>query len=375
MAEDYFSLLGVARNATDAELKAAYRKLAMKYHPDRNPGDKKAEETFRKINTAYGVLSDPQKRQVYEHYGEAGLSGAGAGGPGGPGGADLGEMFGDIFENFFGAQGGGGRRARRGGDLKYEMNISLDDAFKGAQVPLEYPRQHECSTCKGSGARGGSEPKRCTQCRGSGRVQFSQGFFSMTQVCSACGGEGQMIDNPCRECRGSGRESRNARLTIKIPPGIYEGATLRISGEGESGPRGTPAGDLYVHIRVKNDPRFDRVEDDLVVSRKLDIASAALGSSLDLPIIDGGSTRIKIPAGVQHGAIMRVQGKGMPRLHGRGRGDLMVKLEVEVPRHLTDDQRRILTEFAKTLDDSETAADPSTAQGKSTGIFNKIFGE
>lgn len=371
MAEDYFSLLGVARNASEAELKAAYRKLAMKYHPDRNPGDKKAEETFRKINSAYGVLSDPQKRQVYEQYGEAGLAGAGGGGQGG---VDPSEMFGDIFEQFFGGQGRP-QRARRGGDLKYELSVTLEEAFKGAQTPFEYSRQHECSTCKGSGARGGAAPKRCSQCRGSGRVQFSQGFFSMTQVCGSCGGEGQMIENPCRECRGTGREARNAKLTIKIPPGIYEGATMRIAGEGEAGPRGAPAGDLYIHIRVKTDPRFERVEDDLLVARKLDIASAALGTALDIPIIEGATTRIKIPAGVQHGAILRVQGKGMPKLHGRGRGDLMVKLEVEVPRHLTERQRELLTEYARTLDGEEASGDSDPAQGKSSGIFNKIFGE
>lgn len=374
MAEDYYSVLGVPRNASEAEIKSAYRKSAMKYHPDRNPGNAEAEKNFRRINTAYEALSDSKKRQIYDQYGEAGLSGAG-GGAGGPfagqGGADAGDMFGDIFENFFGGDGGGGRgrRTRRGADLKYEVEITLEDAYKGTQSHLNFNRVEECAACKGSGARGSSGTKRCGQCRGSGRVQFSQGFFSMTQACSQCGGEGQVIENPCKDCHGSGKARKAANLTVKIPPGIYEGATLRISGEGEAGGRGAGAGDLYVLVRVRPDPRFERAEDDLITVQSVDIAQAALGTNLDVPTIEGGTTKIKIPAGVQHGSTFRIHDKGMPKLHGRGHGDLMVKIKISVPQHLTSRQRELLEEFHKTLH-GEGA---SHAEGP--GIFNKIFGK
>jgi molecular chaperone DnaJ len=383
MAEDYYGLLGVAKNASEAELKSAYRKLAMKYHPDRNPGDKAAEEQFRKINSAYEVLSDAKKRQVYDQYGEAAFQGGGggqgnpfAGGGFGGAGVDIGDIFGDVFENFFGGEGGqrrgGGRgRGRRGGDLKYETNISLEDAYNGTQLPLQFDRQTECSTCKGSGAKGSGGTKRCPQCRGSGRVQFSQGFFSMTQACSQCGGEGQVIENPCKDCSGTGREREKAKLTVKIPPGIYDGATLKISGEGEYGGRGAESGDLYVVVHVGSDPRFERHEDDLVTDRSVDIAEAALGTTLDLATIDGGSTKIKIPAGVQQGAQFRVTGKGMPKLHGRGHGDLMVRVKITVPKHLNDRQKKLLEAFQRSL---RGEPEPEGAESGS-GIFGKIFGK
>jgi molecular chaperone DnaJ len=371
MAEDYYSLLGVGRSATEAEIKSAYRKLAMKYHPDRNPGDKKAEEQFRRINSAYEVLSDAKKRQLYDHYGEAGVSGAGGAGPFGAGGpfggagagVDVGDVFGDLFESFFGGQGGGGgggRGQRRGADLKAQVEISLEDAYAGTQSALHFDRNAPCGTCHGSGAKPGAQPKRCAQCRGSGRVQFSQGFFSMTQTCPQCGGQGQTIDQPCRDCRGAGRVRESASMTVKIPPGIYDGATLRISGEGEAGVRGTPAGDLYVAIRVKPDPRFERHEDDLIAERGVDIADAALGTTLDVQTIDGGTTKIKIPAGVQHGAQLRVREKGMPKLHGRGHGDLIVKVKVSVPKELTERQRELLEEYRK-------------APHAEPGVFKKFF--
>ena len=300
MAEDYYSVLGVPRGSTEAEIKTAYRKLAMKYHPDRNPGDKASEEKFRKINSAYEVLSDSKKRQIYDHYGEAGVSGAGGagnpfGGRGG-GGVDVGDVFGDLFESFFGGQAGQGSRGqRRGADLKVEVEVSLEDAYNGSQLPLRFDRTVSCGTCRGSGAKPGAGVKRCAQCKGSGRVQFSQGFFSMTQTCPQCAGEGQTIDEACKDCRGAGRVREPAKPTVKIPPGIYEGATLRISGEGEAGVRGSPPGDLYVLVRVKTDPRFDRHEDDLIAERALDIAEASLGMTLALATIDGEKTRSKIP--------------------------------------------------------------------------------
>ncbi len=380
MAEDFYGVLGIPKSASEAEIKAAYRKLAMKHHPDRNPGNKDAEASFRRANTAYEALSDPKKRQLYDQYGEAGL-GAGAGGFGGGQGAgagvDVNEMFGDIFESFFGGQqgqGGGGRRGpRRGNDLKYEVEISLEDAFKGRQMPLQFDRVESCETCKGTGAKGAAAAKRCGRCRGSGRVQFSQGFFSMAQACPDCGGEGHTIDNPCRDCRGSGAARKPAKLTVKIPAGIYDGATLRITGEGEAGGRGAEQGDLYVLIRVAVDPRFERTDDDLKVHASLDIAEACLGATLEVPTIDGEPTKIKIAAGTQHGATLRLREKGMPKLHGRGRGDLLVQIKLVVPQHLTERQRELLSEFARSLHEG----DPAHPRGEKEhgGIFKKIFGE
>ena len=377
MAEDFYNLLGVARNASETEIKSAFRKLAMKHHPDRNPGNKEAEERFRKVNGAYEVLSDPKKRQIYDHYGEAGLSGAGGFHGGFPGGGEgfagagvnMHEVFGDIFEQFFGAEGGGGRRRgpRRGADLKYEVDISLEDAFRGVNYPLHFDRVQSCPSCRGSGARDGSSSKRCPTCRGAGQVQYSQGIFSMAQTCPDCGGEGQRIDNPCRECRGAGRVRKRAELTVKIPPGIYEGATLRISGEGEAGGRGAPAGDLFVLVRLKPDSRFERVEDDLKLHANLDITQAALGATLQVPTLDGEPTSIRVPPGTQHGATLRVREKGMPKLHGRGRGDLLVQIRLSVPQNLNARQKELLEELARNLH-----GEHGSSQGE--GIFKKIFG-
>ncbi|MBI5623877.1 MAG: molecular chaperone DnaJ [Elusimicrobia bacterium] len=370
MADDYYNLLGVPRNATEAELKAAYRKLAMKYHPDRNPGDKSSEDKFRKINAAYEALSDPKKRQVYDQYGEAGLQGGAGVHPGfggGAGGVDMNDMFGDIFENFFGGRGGG-KRSRRGSDIKEEVRVTLEAAFHGVEVPVPIDRVVSCGTCGGSGAKPGSSPRRCPQCRGTGRVQFAQGFFSMSQTCGECGGEGQVVDTPCRDCKGSGRERKREEKRIRVPAGIYDGATMRVHGGGDSGGPGAEPGDLFVVVRVKPDPRFERDEDDLVTETNLDICEASLGTTLELVAIDGERTRIKIPPGVQHGATFRVREKGMPRLQGRGKGDLMVRVKVRVPQHLTAKQKALLEEFAKTLGDEEGG---SEGEG---GLFKKIFG-
>ncbi|HVC08963.1 MAG TPA: molecular chaperone DnaJ [Elusimicrobiota bacterium] len=389
MAQDYYGVLGVARNASEAEIKAAFRKLAMKHHPDRNPGSKDSEEEFRRVNAAYETLSDPQKRRLYDQFGEAGVSGAG-GGPFGAGGfgqtADMSDVFEDFVESIFGASGtgGGGRRgSRRGRDLKYEASVSLEQAFGGTQMPLSFERLEVCGTCGGTGAKEGSGLKRCAQCRGSGRVQMSQGFFSLSQTCPACRGEGQIIEKPCHACRGAGRSRKEAKFTVKIPPGIYDGANLRIAGEGEAGGRGTASGDLYVLIRVKPDPRFERVEDDLISERGVNIAEAAMGASLDLAAIDGERIKIKVPAGVQHGAMLRVRGQGMPKLHGKGRGDLLVRVKVEVPKSLTPHQEKILAELARSL--RGEADSPASANGSARhdseaakddgGIFRKIFGK
>lgn len=382
MAEDYYSLLGVGRNATDAEIKAAYRKLAMKYHPDRNPGDKSAEEKFKKIGGAYDVLSDEKKRKLYDQFGEAGVNAGGAGGFGGgfqggvpPGfeGVDVNEVFGDLFENFFGGAGGGrggARQRARGANLRYEAEISLEDAFHGRQLPLKFARAATCETCHGSGAKPGSSPKRCPQCRGSGRVQLSQGFFSMSQTCPRCSGEGQVVDDPCKTCRGQGRVRTEADLKIRIPPGIYDGADLRISGEGEAPAHGGgPPGDLYVHVRVKPDPRFERREDDLLVNAAVDVATAALGGTVEVPTIDGEPVKVKIPAHVQGGAVFRVREKGMPKLQARGRGDLLVTVRIDIPRDLTARQRELFEELRKTFH-PEGGGDK-----EDPGVFGRIFGK
>lgn len=370
MAEDYYALLGVARNATEAEIKSAYRKLAMKHHPDRNPGSKDAEVQFKKINAAYAVLSDDKKRRLYDQHGEAGLNaGAGFGGFGQE--ADVNEVFGDLFANFFGGGGGGGgarRRAAHGADLKYETEISLEDAFRGTQIPLRFGRAESCGTCRGTGAKPGSGATRCPQCRGQGRVQFSQGFFSMSQTCPQCSGEGQVVEQPCKDCRGQGRSRREAELKVKIPPGIYDGATLRIAGEGEAAPRGGQSGDLYVQVRVKTDPRFERHEDDLSVTTGVDVATAALGGAASVPTVDGEPVKVKIPAGVQAGATFRVREKGMPRLHGRGRGDLLVHVRVDVPRELNARQRVLFEELRSSFQTERPASGDSS-------VFGSLFGK
>lgn len=392
---DYYELLGVPRNADEAEIKRSYRKLALKYHPDRNPGDAKSEARFKEINQAYEVLSDGAKRKLYDQYGEAGVqAGAGAGGGAGNpfsgfgGGADVGDIFGDIFENFF--AGGTGsptgsrrRRARRGHDLKYDVEISLEEAFEGTRLPLRYDREEGCSSCEGTGAKRGTGLKRCATCGGTGRVQFSQGFFAMTQACSACGGEGQTVETPCAECHGAGRRRASHKVTVRIPPGIYDGATLRISGEGEAGGRGGEAGDLYVHIRLKPHPRFARDEDDLVYESRISFPQAALGGKVTVPTISGEPSRIKIPAGTADGSAFRVKGKGMPRLKGRGTGDLIVRVRLEVPKELSAKQRQLLLELAQSMGvsdglDGEGGGDkPDEAapdEGSSGGIFKKFFG-
>jgi molecular chaperone DnaJ len=389
MAKDYYDELGVPRNATNDEIKKAFRKAALKYHPDRNPGDTKSETRFKHISRAYDALSDPQKRKVYDQFGEAGLSGgAPGGGQGfggaqgfGGGGADINDIFGDLFEGFFGQGGQRGRQPARGNDLKYEVDVSLDDAYEGTRLPIKYNRVESCDKCSGSGAKAGSGLTTCSTCRGAGKVQFSQGFFSMTQACSSCAGEGQIVKDPCSSCSGQGRIKKRHSVTIRIPPGIFEGATLRIAGEGEAGPRGGENGDLYVLVRVATDSRFSRDEDDLICEKRLTFPEAALGTKAKVPTISGETSTIKIPAGTSEGKMFRLSGKGMPKLRGRGYGDLLVRVRVEVPLDLTTEQKEILEAFAKTLQPIESnGAKSKKKKGKKSkkgadGIFNKIFGE
>lgn len=366
---DYYRILGVPKNASDDEIKSAFRKLALKYHPDRNPGNKEAENKFKEINQAYEILSNPEKRRIYDAYGEDALKGQA--GPGGFGGfsqqADFGDIFGDVFENFFG-QAMGSRRSssrRRGSDLKYKTEISLEDAFNAAKVEINYERRTVCKNCSGSGADSKSSVKKCPSCGGRGRIQFSQGFFSFSQTCTRCGGSGEIISSPCKVCYGSGTVKEKKSLNVKIPPGVEDGSVLRVAGAGDAGEKGSPNGDLYIEISVRHHPHFERDRQDLIYELSLDMASAALGCEVEVPVIDGGRIKIKVPEGVQYGKILRVPGKGMPYANSRKRGDLLVRVKVETPSHLNEQQKDLLIKFAQTLKEQK--------EKENLGFFKKIF--
>ncbi|MBI4055009.1 MAG: molecular chaperone DnaJ [Elusimicrobia bacterium] len=369
MPRDYYSTLSVPRTATTEEIKQAYRKLALRYHPDKNPGDASAEEKFKELNEAYQVLSDPQKKAQYDQFGTVGTGPGFAGGnPFGDVGAGLGDIFGDIFENFFGGEGGGRRRAsrlRKGADLRYDLSISLEEAYHGTQAPLQFERVQACEACGGTGAKAGTGLKRCSTCRGSGRIQYAQGFFSLTQTCNRCQGEGQIIENPCSRCQGNGKVRRRAELKVRVPPGIREGTSLRIAGEGEVGGFGAPPGDLYVLVQIRRHPTFERLEDDLLIEKKISFPHAALGTLLEIATLNQEKAKIKVPAGTQSGTVFRVREMGMPRLQRRGYGDLMVKILVEIPQDLTERQRELLQEFSKTLGEEESSSP--------RGFFKRAF--
>lgn len=346
MAKDYYELLGVNRNATDADLKKAYRKLAHQYHPDKNPGDKAAEEKFKEINEAYEVLSDAQKRAYYDQYGTApGATGAGPGaGFGGFGaGMGMGDIFGDIFSEFFG--GARGRsRATAGEDLRYNLKISFEEAAKGTTAKIRVPRWERCPDCDGTGAKSRDGIVTCTACHGAGQVRIQQGFFSITRTCTRCDGEGKVITDPCPACRGRKRVERERTLSVKIPAGVETGNTIRLTGEGELGLYGGPPGDLYVYLTVEEHPIFRREEQDILLDVPLSFSQAALGAEIEVPTLKG-KEKIKVPAGTQPGHIFRLKGKGFPYLRGSGSGDQLCRIVVEVPTTLTSRQREILQEF------------------------------
>ena len=347
-SKNYYSVLGVARDADDADLKKAYRKLARMYHPDRNAGDKAAEERFKEVNEAYTVLSDPQKRAQYDRFGT--VSGPASGG----GEAGFGTIFEDLFEGFFGSGGGerGGRRTRqrRGNDLQYDLQISLEEAGEGLESKLQIPRQEMCETCRGTGAQPGSKPETCSACRGQGQVRFSQGFLTVARPCPQCGGEGQINRNPCKDCRGQGRQRRERLLNVTIPAGIEDGNQLRVSGEGEGGVHGGPPGDLYVVIHVKPHDIFVRRGADLLCELPLTFAQAALGAEVEVPVLRGRAT-LTIPAGTQPGQQLHLRGKGMPSLRGRNHGDAIYQVAIEVPTRLSSRQRELLEEFQQVSKD------------------------
>ena len=338
MATDYYEILGVGRDANDADLKRAYRQLAMQCHPDKNPGDKAAEERFKQVSEAYAVLSDPDKRAQYDRFGTVG-GGAGfdAGG--------FGTLFEDIFENFF-AGGGRGRRSRamRGEDLQYELKITLEEAASGIETKVQIPRHDACEACRGTGAEAGSQRTTCDACRGQGQVRFNQGFLTVSRTCPKCRGEGEILKNPCTACRGEGRRRAEHVLNIKIPAGIEDGMQLRVTGEGSSGLFGGPSGDLYVLVRIRDHAIFVRNGADLVCDLPVSFAQLALGADREVPVLEGKDT-LKVPAGSQPHQVLRLRGKGMPHLRGRGRGDACYRLVLEVPQKLNARQREALEAF------------------------------
>jgi molecular chaperone DnaJ len=340
VATDYYEVLGVGRDASDNELKRAYRQLAMQYHPDKNPGDKTAEERFKAISEAYAILSDPDKRAQYDRFGTVG--GAGGGFDGG-----FGTLFEDIFENFFAGGGGGrGRRSRvaRGEDLQYELKISLEEAATGIETKVQIPRLEKCDACGGTGAEPGTQRTTCDMCRGQGQVRFNQGFLTVARTCPKCQGAGEVTKSPCRTCRGEGRQRTERVLNIKIPAGIEDGMQLRLTGEGSGGLQGGPHGDLYVLVRIREHAIFARTGADLVCDLPVSFPQLALGAEIEVPVLDGKES-LKIPAGSQPSQVLRLRGKGMPHLRGRGRGDTCYRLVLEVPQKLSAKQREALEAF------------------------------
>ena len=362
---DYYELLECERGADDATLKASYRKLAMKYHPDKNAGCKDAEGKFKAVSEAYECLKDPQKRAAYDRFGHAAFK---QGGGGGGGGAQDFGAFSDIFESVFGEFMGGQRGAaqgpRRGADLRYDMEISLEEAFHGKSSDITIDVSGVCDTCSGTGATKGTAAKQCTTCAGHGKVRAQQGFFVVERTCPSCHGAGQTIADPCRDCRGEGRVDKTKTRTVNIPPGVDEGTRVRLTGEGEAGMRGAPAGDLYIFLHIARHPLFEREGTTLFARAPISFTTAALGGEMTIPGPDGVSYAIKIPAGTQSGRELRQRGAGMPVLQGRGRGDLVIRIEVETPTSLTARQRDLLEEFQATETGKEC---PQTS-----GFFKKM---
>jgi molecular chaperone DnaJ len=350
---DYYDVLGIAKGASADEIKKGYRKNARELHPDHNSGNPKAEDQFKEANEAYEVLKDGDKKAAYDRYGHAafeGGTGGGGGRQGGGGQGDFGSAFSDVFDDLFGdfrggQRGGGGRRAARGADLRYNLRISLEDAFAGMQKTINVPTALACDGCEGTGAESGAEPSTCPTCSGMGKVRAQQGFFTVERSCPTCSGMGQIINNPCKSCSGAGRVEKDRSLSVNIPAGVETGTRIRLSGEGEAGMRGGPSGDLYIFIEVSNHKLFERDGLSLFCRVPVSMSTAALGGSIEVPTIDGGRGRVQIPSGSQAGRQMRLRGKGMPAIRGNSSGDMFIDLAVETPVNLTARQKEILKEF------------------------------
>ncbi len=360
---DYYEVLEVSRTCSEAELKTAFRKLAMKWHPDRNPGDKDCEHKFKEINEAYEILKDGDRRAAYDRFGHAAFEQGGGGQHGF--GNDFASAFADIFEGVFGMgpRGRSGGR-ERGADLRFNMEIALEEAYHGKTAEVRLPTSVTCEACSGSGAKAGTRPKTCATCNGQGKVRHAQGFFTLERTCPACHGRGQVIEDPCRTCAGSGRVTRERMLSVNIPAGVEDGTRIRLAGEGEAGVRGGPAGDLYIFLSIGAHPFFQRDGADLHCRVPISMVAAALGGEFEVPTIDNGRTRVKVPAGTQSGRRFRLANKGMPVLRAKQTGDMYVQVVVETPQNLSKKQREILAEFEK-LSSQET-------QPESVGFFSKV---
>jgi molecular chaperone DnaJ len=358
---DFYEVLGVEKGCSQPDLKKAFRKLAMKYHPDRNPGDKQAEASFKEINEAYEVLSDEQKRAAYDRFGHAGVDPSAGGGPGGFGGGagpNFADIFGDVFGDIFGQAGGSrGARNNRGSDLRYTLELDLEDAVKGKTVEIRIPTLSECDTCHGTGAKPGTSATTCNTCGGAGQIRMQQGFFSVQQTCPACRGSGKQIKDPCGDCHGQGRKEKRKTLSVKIPPGVDTGDRIRLAGEGEAGVGGGPAGDLYVQVSVREHALFKRDGKDLYTEVPISFADAALGGELEVPTLDG-RVKLKIPSETQTGKLFRLRSKGVAPVRGGAPGDLICRVIIETPVNLTKKQKDILLEFQATLDGEDQRQSP-----------------
>ena len=370
---DYYEVLGVSREASDQELKSAYRKLALKHHPDRNPGDHAAEEKFKQASEAYQVLSDADKRAAYDRYGHAGVGAASQGFNGGPfaGGVDIGDIFGDLFGEMFNAGGHGqqrGARQHRGDDLRFDLSIEFEDAFFGAETEVKIRRLETCGTCNGRGSASGRGPSVCAQCQGRGQLRYQQGFFSVARTCGACGGTGSIIGDPCATCRGETRVSKELKLNVKVPPGVEDGTRIRYQGEGDAGRSGGPKGDLYVVLSIKPHDYFERDGHDLRCVVPISFPQATLGAEIEIPGVDG-PVNLKIPEGTQSGKELRVRGRGVPFLNEKGHGDMVVKVLVQVPRKLTRAQREVVNKLAELMSVDNKPTSP-TLMDKMKDLFN-----
>lgn len=359
---DYYEVLGVSRDASEQELKSAYRKQALKYHPDRNPGDQASEERFKEASEAYQVLSDADKRAAYDRFGHAGVSGAGPSGFGGfSGNVDLGDIFGDLFGEMFN-MGGSGQprqgRQRRGDDLRFDLTIDFEDAIFGTETEIRIRRRETCDVCKGTGSASGRGPATCPQCRGRGQIRYQQGFFSVARTCSACGGAGTIVSDPCANCHGETRVVREMQLSVKVPPGVEEGTRIRYAGEGDAGRAGGPGGDLYVVLSVRAHDFFERNGYDLHCAIPISFPQAALGAEIELEGIDGPVT-VKVAEGTPNGKEVRVRGRGVPHLNEKGRGDLIVQVMVQIPKKLTKAQRELIAQLGETLSVDNRPTAPS----------------
>ncbi len=373
---DYYNTLGVSKNASQEEIKSAYRKLAMKYHPDKNPGDASSEAKFKEASEAYQVLSNSQKKSNYDQFGHAAFeNGSGGGGFSDFGGFDSGS-FSNIFDDFFGDFTGGGRRrsssrSKRGSDLKINIEVTLEEAYQGKKQTFEVPTSEKCVECSGSGAATGSKASTCRTCDGHGQVRAQQGFFTLQQTCPDCGGEGKTISKPCKICRGTGTNRVNKTLSIQIPKGVDDGTQMRLAGKGEAGPRGGAQGDLYVYLSLKKHPIFKREEENLYFELPVSIVDAALGTTIEIPTIDGSKSNVKIPPGTQTGKQLRLKDKGMPLLRGSGFGDLYLQIKVEVPVNLSREQK-ILLEKYKELEDSKNNPENESFLKKAKNFWDSL---